>query len=133
MTLRNDEKSEEELTCRFKIDIRNLMNFDRGVMFNCTQDWCKVWRKTGLWFQKLTWGIWQIFTRALKSLEIGTLMAYFYLKLKTNELINCGGVMCHDNDEWCKIWRGIDLSVQNWHEEFDNFDQSTQKSQKFAL
>ena len=42
MTLRNDEKSEEELTCRFKIDIRNLMNFDRGVMFNCTQDWCKV-------------------------------------------------------------------------------------------
>ena len=28
MTLKNDEKSEEELTCRFKIDIRNLMNFD---------------------------------------------------------------------------------------------------------
>ena len=28
MTLRNNEKSEEELTCRFKIDIRNLMNFD---------------------------------------------------------------------------------------------------------
>ena len=24
MTLKNDEKSEEELTCRFKIDIRNL-------------------------------------------------------------------------------------------------------------
>ena len=28
MTLKNDKKSEEELTCRFKIDIRNLMNFD---------------------------------------------------------------------------------------------------------
>ena len=28
MTLKNDEKSEEELTCRFKIGIRNLMNFD---------------------------------------------------------------------------------------------------------
>ena len=28
MTLKNDEKSEEEVTCRFKIDIRNLMNFD---------------------------------------------------------------------------------------------------------
>ena len=25
--------------------------------------------------------------------------------------------MCHDNEEWCKIWRGIDLSFQNWHEE----------------
>ena len=28
MTLKNDEKSEEELTCRFKIDTRNLTNFD---------------------------------------------------------------------------------------------------------
>ena len=31
MTLKNDEKSEEELTCRFKIDIRNLTNFDLGT------------------------------------------------------------------------------------------------------
>ena len=31
------------------------------------------------------------------------------------------GVMCHDNEEWCKIWREIDLSVQNWYEEFDKF------------
>ena len=29
--------------------------------------------------------------------------------------------MCHDNEEWCKISRGIDLSFQNWHEEFDEF------------
>ena len=29
--------------------------------------------------------------------------------------------MCHDNEEWCKIWRGIDLSFQNWHKEFDKF------------
>ena len=28
MTLKYDEKSEEELTCRFKIDIRNFTNFD---------------------------------------------------------------------------------------------------------
>ena len=28
MTLKNDEKFEQELTCRFKIDIRNLKNFD---------------------------------------------------------------------------------------------------------
>ena len=28
MTRKNDEKSEEELTCQFKIDMRNLMNFD---------------------------------------------------------------------------------------------------------
>ena len=28
MTLKNDEKSEKELTCRFKIDIRNLTNIE---------------------------------------------------------------------------------------------------------
>ena len=103
MTLKNGEKSEEELTCHFKTDIKNLTNFDsrtqslknyitklynvwakkdRGVIFDCTQDWYKVWRKTGLCFQKLTWGIWQIFTRALESLQIGILMTYFCLKLK---------------------------------------------------
>ena len=31
------------------------------------------------------------------------------------------GVMCHENEEWFKIWRGIDLSVQNWYEEFEEF------------
>ena len=28
MTMKNDEKFEEELTCRFKTDMRNLTNFD---------------------------------------------------------------------------------------------------------
>ena len=31
------------------------------------------------------------------------------------------GAICHDNEEWYKIWRGLDLSVQNWNEEFDEF------------
>ena len=29
--------------------------------------------------------------------------------------------MCYDNEEWCKIWKETDLSVQNWHEEFNKF------------
>ena len=28
MTMKNDAKCEEELTCRFKIDMRNLTNFE---------------------------------------------------------------------------------------------------------
>ena len=28
MSMKNDAKVEEELTCRFKIDMRTLMNFD---------------------------------------------------------------------------------------------------------
>ena len=90
----------------------------RGVIFDCNQDWYKVWRNTGLCFQNLTWVIWQIFTRAIGSLQIGTLIASFCLKLKIYELLLDRGVMCHGNEEWCKIWRGIDLSVQNWHEEW---------------
>ena len=69
----------------------------------------------------MTWGIWQSFTRALESLKIGTLNASFSLKLVRYELKIYRGVMCHDNEERCKIWKGIDLSVQNRHEEFNKF------------
>ena len=31
MTMKNKEKSEEELTCRFKLDIRDLTNFDSST------------------------------------------------------------------------------------------------------
>ena len=31
MTLKNDEKFDEELTCRFKVDIGNLTNFDSST------------------------------------------------------------------------------------------------------
>ena len=123
--LENSKVSKIYTNSHQELILTNLYNVRakkyRGVMFDCTQDWYKVWRKTGLCFQKLTWGIWQIFTRALESLQIGTLMAYFCLKLKMYELKIHRGVMSHDNEEWCKNWRGIDLSVHNWHKEFDDF------------
>ena len=31
MAMKNDAKLEEGLTCRFKIDTRNLMNFDLNI------------------------------------------------------------------------------------------------------
>ena len=84
--------------------------------------WCKIWRKTDFWFWKWheEFG-WQIFTRALEILQIGTLMAFFCLKSKMSELKIYRTVICYGNEELCKNWRGIDLSVQNWHEEFDEF------------
>ena len=48
-------------------------------------------------------------------------MGSFNPKLKKYELKIHRGVICHDNEEWRKIWRGIDLSFQIWHEEFDEF------------
>ena len=38
------------------------------------------------------------------------------------------GVMCYDNEEWYRILKGIELSVQNWNKEFDEFDPITWKS-----
>ena len=81
MIMKNDAKFEEDLTCQFKIDIRNLTNFDlstqnlkylhfntlfltkvynvwakkkyREVTFDGTEHWCKIWRKIDLCFIKI--------------------------------------------------------------------------------
>ena len=53
------------------------------------------------------------FTRALESLKTGISMGSFNPKLKKYELKIHRGVICHDNEEWCKIWRGIDLLFQS--------------------
>ena len=52
--------------------------------------------------EKLTGGlkeIWQIFTRTLESVKIGTLMGSFCPKQKRYDLKICRRVMCHDNEE----------------------------------
>ena len=42
--------------------------------------------------------------------------------------------MCHDDEEWCKIWRGNDLSFRNWHEEFDEiWPEHLKVSKSFTL
>ena len=43
------------------------------------------------------------------------------------------GVMCHNTEEWCKIWGGTDLCFEIWHEEFDEFLLNTRKSQNLLL
>ena len=43
-------------------------------------------------------------------------------------------VTSNDTGEWWTIWRGIDLSFQNWHEEFDEFwHENLKVSKMFAL
>ena len=91
MTMKNDEKFEEELTCCFKIDMRNLTDFDQSTQksqkfalqwapFDQVYVWVKKvqrsylswhWRvmpnlkKNWLVVWKKTWRIWQIFTRGI--------------------------------------------------------------------
>ena len=66
----------------------------------------------------MTWGIWQIFTRRLGSVKIGTLMCSFCLKQKAKKFRK---IMCKETEEWWKVWRGSDLLFQNWHKEFEKF------------
>ena len=73
------------------------------------------------------------FTRALESLKIGILMGCFNPKLKKYELKIHSGVICHDNEEWCKIWRGTGLSFQSWHEEFDKLWSEHLKGSKMFI
>ena len=70
---------------------RSYLSWHWRVMQILKKNWLVVWKKT--------WDIWQIFTRALGSVEIGTLMGSFCPKQKRYDLKICRGVMCHDNDE----------------------------------
>ena len=137
ITLNTDAKFEEKLICCFKND-KKLVNFDLSTWkpqkFALLLLLCKVFnvwpkklqrnylswhwwvmqnlKKNGLVVRKMTWRVWQILTRALESVKIGTLMGSFCRKYKMYEPKSYRGYAW----QW-----GIDLSFQNWHKEFDKF------------
>ena len=67
-----------------------------------------------------------------KSLKIWTFIGSFSPKWKMYELKNYRRFMCHDNEEWCKNSSELDLSIQNWHEEFDDFSPKHLKISKIC-
>ena len=126
MTIKNDTKIEEELTYRFKIDMRNFINFDPTtwkskkfvfyfapcdqsiyfLSYKSTEELSFMTLKRCANFEekltcgwKKTWEIWQIFIKALESVKIGTLMRSFCPEKKRYVLKIGRGVMCHDNEE----------------------------------
>ena len=56
-----------------------------------------------------------------KVSNIFALVGSFWAKYILFELKKYRGVIFHETEEGCKIWRGIDLSFKNWHKEFDKF------------
>ena len=129
MTLKSDAKFKEKLTCGFKYDMRNLVNFHpttqksknftpmgyfcpkymrfelkkyRGVIFHDTEQWCKIWINLDLVISKLVWGIGSTFIKALKNLKIRTLMGSFVQSVMFQPE-NVRGIMCLDIERWCKI------------------------------
>ena len=109
----------EKLTCGFKYDMRNLVNFHpttqksknftsmgyfcpkymrfelekyRGVIFHDTEQWCKIWINPDLVVSKMAWRIRWTFITAPKSLKNCTLMHSFCRKHTLFQLENFRGI-----------------------------------------
>ena len=159
MTRKSDAKFKEKLTCSFKHDMGNFVNFHRttqksktfnfnglflskvydlwakkyrGVIFHDNEQWYKIWINPDLAVSKMAWAIGWTFIRALKSLKNYVLMGSFCPK-HLFQLENFRGIMYHDNEEWCKIQRKADLWLEKRHKEFGLFSCKQSKVWKFAL
>ena len=88
-----------------------------GVMCHDTEEWCTI-SKTDLMFQNWHEEFDEFWPRHLKVSKICTLMGSFSQKYIIFELEKYRGVIFHDTEEWCKIWRKTDLWFGKWHEEF---------------
>ena len=77
--------------------------------------------------------IWWISVWALKSLKNSPLIGLFHGKYITFELKKYRGVIFHDTEESCKIWRKTDLWFGKWHEEFGKFSPEHLKVSKLGL
>ena len=94
MILKSDAKFKLKLTCSFKYDMRNFVNFHlttqksevfdvwakkyRGVIFHDTEQWSKIWINPYLVVSNMTWGIGWTFIRALKVWKIVHWWALFF-------------------------------------------------------
>ena len=160
MTLKGDAKFEEKLTCGLENDMRNMANFHqstwksqnwdfdgilypkkktyelkihRGVMCYDNEEWCKIWRGVNLSFQNWHEEFDEFWHEHLKFSNISILMCSFWAKHILFELKKNRWVFFHETEEGSKIWRGIDLLFKKWHKEFEKFDLSARKSQRFLL
>ena len=77
--------------------------------------------------------VWWILGRVLKSLKSFTLIGSFCAKYINFELKKYRGVTFHETEEWCKIWRKIDLWFGKWHEEYSKFLPEHLKNCKIGL
>ena len=132
MKTKRDTKFGEESTCRFKIDIRNLTNFTwalkslKDFHFNglflrkVYTVWAKksteelsfmTWKSDAEFEQKLTCCL-QNDIRNLANFHQSTWKCqnWNFDGILLPKVENLWGVMCYDNEEWYKNWRGTDLS-----------------------
>ena len=116
-----------------KVYIFQAKKVQRSI-FHKTEKGYKVWRGTDLLFQNWHKEFDEFWPEHSKISEMFTLMDSFWIKYILPELKMYRGVIFHETEKEYKIWRGIDLLFQNWHEVFDKFWPEKSKFSKiFAL
>ena len=129
---------DNEEWCKIWRGIENLKHFDFHGLFlsRVYIVWAKKvqrsylswhWRviqnleRNQLVISKLTRGIWHSLTWALGGLKSFPFNGLLLSKVYIVWAKKYRGAILHDIEEWYKIWSGINLSFENWHEEFDKF------------
>ena len=85
-----------------------------------TEQWCKIW-KTYLLLQKWYEEFGEFSCKNSKVWKLELWRVPFIQNVLMYELKSYRRVMCNDTEEWCRIWREIDLSFEKWHEEIGEF------------
>ena len=106
------------------------LKIHRGVICHGNEEWHKIWGGTDLSIQSWHEEFDKFWPEHLKASKIFTLMGSFWAKYILLELKKYRGIIFHETEEGHKIWRGIDLSFQNWHKEFDKFWREHRKVSK---
>ena len=146
MTLNNDAKCEEKLTCGLENDMMNLVYFYQstgksqnwdfdGILLSNVENLQRnyvlwQWRmmqtlkRNWLGVSKLTPQFDKFWPEHLNVSKICFLMGSFWPKYIMFELKKYRRVIFDGTDDWCKIWRKTDLYLSKWHEEFGKFSQA---------
>ena len=99
-------------------------------MCHDTEEWCKIWRKTNLLFQK--WQkfgeFWSVHSKVSK---ICTLIGPFCEKYMTCDLKKYRVFIFHDTEESCKIWTILTCGLENDMRNLANFYQNTWNCQNW--
>ena len=114
----------KKLTCSFKYDMRNFVNFhqttqksqnftlmvyfcpkciwglSRGIIFHDTEQWCKIWIKADLVVSRMAWGIGWTIIKASKVWKI--IYWWVFLSKVAYVSVRKFGIIYHDTAGWCK-------------------------------
>ena len=93
----------------------------RGVVFHETEEGYNILRGIDLLFQNRHQEFDKFWTEHSKVSKTFIVIISFLAKYKFFEIKKYRGVIFHETENECKIWRGSDWLFQNWHKEFDKF------------